>query len=65
MWCPAGWMVTPLLVLSVKLQPVFQSSSEVVGVWVQSGSCSLQGSINGISMTKQPINRFFIVDKVM
>ena len=50
-------MVTYLLILSVNLQPVFQSSSEVardMRVWGQSGTCSLQGLINVMGVLKQP-----------
>lgn len=44
-------MVTYFLVLSVCLQFVFQSSSEVAGhkrIWEQSGTCTLHGLIYGI-----------------
>lgn len=31
MWYPAGWVITHLLVHSVQLQPLLQSSTEVAG----------------------------------
>lgn len=54
MWYPAGWVITHLLVHSVQLQPLLQSSSEVAGrgggagkwVWGWSGTCILQGLIS-------------------
>lgn len=42
------WVITHLLVLSVQLQPVFQSFTEVMGdrgIWLLSGTCKLQGQI--------------------
>lgn len=44
MGCPTNQVVTHLLFLSVNLQPVSQSSTEVAGygrVWGQSGICNL------------------------
>lgn len=52
MGCPNEWVLTHLLVLSVKSQPVLQSFSEVVGdrrAWGQSGACSLQGLMDGVT----------------
>lgn len=45
---PAVWVITHLFILSVQLQPVFQSFTEVVGdrrVWRLCGTCKLQGQI--------------------
>lgn len=56
MGCPAKWVVTHFLVLSVYLQTVFQRSYEVMGdtkVWGQSGTCSLQSPINELEFLEQ------------
>ena len=50
------WRSLPLGI-SVYLQPVFQSFSEVLGdrrFWGQSGSCSLQGPIDGMVLRFYP-----------
>lgn len=59
MGCPIRWVVAYLLVLSVYLQYVFQSSSEVGGdrrVYMLSGTCNLQGALNVIRVLEQPLH---------
>lgn len=53
MGCPADWLIIPLLVSSVPLNPVLKISSEVTEggwVWGQSVHCNLQGPTNGVGV---------------
>lgn len=56
---PAGWVIIYLLVLSVPLQPVLQSYSELPAgrggrVWGNCGAFSLQGPIHDMGVFEQP-----------